>query len=95
MSNICIKCVHSYVCEKFNANRDLQREKCEYKVSHFADIDNVVEVDKVAQKIATALAKADVDCIKICGNFGGGCYWKCEEKVEHIKEWIVGVIENA
>jgi hypothetical protein len=53
------------------------------------------DINNMAKKIATALVKADVDCIKICGNFGGGCYWKCEEKVEHIKQWIIEVINNG
>lgn len=52
------------------------------------------DVETIAQKLATALVNADVDCVKICNNFGGGCYWKCKEKIEHIKEWIIGVIEN-
>lgn len=51
---------------------------------------------EMAQKIANALVDADVDCIKICNSFGGGCYWSCSqtEKVKYIKQWILGVVEN-
>ena len=53
------------------------------------------DINDLAHKLATALVKADVDCVKLCKDFGGGCYWKCEEKVEHIKKWLIEVIENG
>lgn len=35
------------------------------------------DVESIAQKIANALIKAEIDCTSICKDFGGGCYWNC------------------
>lgn len=33
--SICRKCVHSYVCERFNQNRDSDNQKCHFLNDHF------------------------------------------------------------
>ena len=88
----CKECLHVDVCKirHFPSLFGLTGDGCD----HFKNKANLVEVDKVAQKIAEALVKAEIDCTAICKDFGRGCYWKCEKKIEHIKEWIIGVINN-
>ena len=36
---ICVNCVHAYVCEEYNLNRDMLRKKCAYHNDHFLDIE--------------------------------------------------------
>lgn len=41
---MCEKCFHSYVCEKYNDDRDRARTTCDYHNSHFVDRNEVVQV---------------------------------------------------
>lgn len=38
---ICTRCLHSYVCEKYNANRDAARDRCAYNNDHFVGFDAI------------------------------------------------------
>ena len=38
---ICMRCFHSYVCEKYNANRDAARDRCAYNNDHFVGFDAI------------------------------------------------------
>ena len=42
--SICRKCFHSYVCEKFNENRDANNQKCHFYNDHYVPQADVVEV---------------------------------------------------
>jgi hypothetical protein len=44
LNNICKECFHSYVCERFNANRDGDNENCLYAHDHFVPAADVAEV---------------------------------------------------
>jgi hypothetical protein len=43
---ICVNCIHSYVCEEYNLNRDMLRRRCAYHNDHFLDIKNSVVLSK-------------------------------------------------
>lgn len=52
--SICRNCFHSYVCEKFNENKDDNNEKCHFFNSHYAPTADVVprsEVDALEHEI--------------------------------------------
>ena len=36
---ICVDCIHAYVCEEYNLNRDMLRKKCAYHNDHFLNIE--------------------------------------------------------
>lgn len=36
---ICVNCVHAYVCEEYNLDRDILRKRCAYHNDHFLDIE--------------------------------------------------------
>lgn len=36
---ICVNCIHAYVCEEYNLNRDMLRKRCAYHNDHFLDIE--------------------------------------------------------
>lgn len=36
---ICVNCIHAYVCEEYNINRDMLRKRCAYHNDHFLDIE--------------------------------------------------------
>lgn len=38
---ICTRCLHSYVCEKYNANRDAARDRCAYNNDHSVGFDAI------------------------------------------------------
>ena len=38
---ICMRCFHSYVCEKYNADRDAARDRCAYNNDHFVGFDAI------------------------------------------------------
>ena len=38
---ICTRCFHSYVCEKYNADRDAARDRCAYNNDHFVGFDAI------------------------------------------------------
>lgn len=41
--NVCRNCFHSYVCEKFNENKDDDNKKCHFFNDHFVPTADVVE----------------------------------------------------
>lgn len=42
--SICKDCFHSYVCEKFNEQRECDNKKCHFYNDHFVPAANVVKV---------------------------------------------------
>lgn len=36
---ICVNCIHAYICEEYNLNRDMLRKRCAYHNDHFLDIE--------------------------------------------------------
>lgn len=42
--SICRKCFHSYVCDKFNENKDDNNQKCHFVNDHFVSTADVAEV---------------------------------------------------
>lgn len=90
----CKDCLHVEVCYKATNRKaytgNLKIEPCK----HFKSKADVPDINDISTKIAEALVKAEIDCTSICKDFGGGCYWSCKEKVENIKQWVLGVIEN-
>lgn len=99
----CEECLRCRLISKYGdvycdyLNNDIRTYKHPKRCINFnkGEIKDGADTINIAQKIAEALVKADVDCVKICKGFGGGCYWNCKEKVEHIKQWLVEVIENG
>ena len=43
---ICVDCIHAYVCEEYNLNRDMLRKRCVYHNDHFLDTKNSVVLSK-------------------------------------------------
>ena len=54
---ICRRCYHSYVCDEYNANRDLERKQCAYYNDHFVDVDLInrqkAEIERLNKEIET------------------------------------------
>jgi hypothetical protein len=53
--SVCRKCFHSYVCEKFNENKDDTNEKCHFFNDHYVPTADVVpraEVEALEREIA-------------------------------------------
>ena len=44
MDNLCHRCIHSGVCEEFNADRGMVRKVCDYYDSQFMDRDSFAPV---------------------------------------------------
>lgn len=47
--SICRKCFHSYVCEKFNENKDDNNEKCHFFNNHYVPTADVVPRAMIAE----------------------------------------------
>lgn len=50
---ICVNCVHAYVCEEYNLDRDILRKRCAYHNDHFLDIEQYKKkvCNETAEKI--------------------------------------------
>jgi hypothetical protein len=51
--SICVGCIHSYVCEKFNTDRDVYRDKCAYNNDHFLPDDTITKLQKELDTLQT------------------------------------------
>lgn len=47
--SVCRKCFHSYVCEKFNENKDDNNEKCHFFNDHYVPTADVVPRAMIAE----------------------------------------------
>lgn len=52
---ICVNCVHAYVCEEYNLDRDILRKQCAYHNDHFLDIEQYKK--KVCKETAEKIFK--------------------------------------
>lgn len=54
---ICVNCVHAYVCEEYNLDRDILRKQCAYHNDHFLDIEQYKKkvCKETAEKIYTKI----------------------------------------
>ena len=53
--SICRKCFHSYVCEQFNENKDMNNKKCHFANDHFVSTEDVVPKSDVEGIVAIRL----------------------------------------
>ena len=75
---ICVNCVHAYVCEEYNLDRDMLRKRCAYHNDHFLDIEQYKK--KVCKDTAEKILNKLNNLIKNNEDFGRGVFgWKTEE----------------
>ena len=66
---ICVNCVHAYVCEEYNLDRDMLRKRCAYHNDHFLDIEQYKKkvCKETAEKYICWL-KENILSWGVCGN---------------------------
>ena len=89
---ICVNCVHAYVCEKYNLNRDMLRKRCAYHNDHFLDIEQ--HGIKLRKKTAEK-CKQDISQL-LKEHFGPGFYrLSCRDVIDDYFEKQYGLKEDT
>lgn len=59
---ICVNCIHAYVCDEYNLNRDMLRKRCAYHNDHFVDIKNSVVLSREEYEKLKMLKEGHITC---------------------------------